>query len=286
MVKIARILMVGAHRIGAVCLSLQFDHNLTKFDQTYVVCPLPGNRLEKVFQKYNINTQGFVYINDQELVDQNPEISNWWFADDHRGTWLLQQAMKFIMLDQVDADVVFIHDGDTFCSEPYNCVIDGQLNLFYNSVSHPAEYYKAFENITGLPRQFSKSFITDMMPVFKSDWIALKSLMTEKFTHHWLRSLIDETPWNYTENLKWFSEYELLGNWTMSRHTQCELTEQHRFEYMFLELLTKDNLPPLVNCVIDRNKQGRILSFNYCNDTVPNLDNVLDKFRQIGISAH
>ena len=281
--KIARILMVGAHRIGAACLSLQFDHNLTRFDETYVVCPLPGDRLEKVFQKYNIDTTGFVYVNDRTLSDQHPELANWWFADDTRGSWLLQQAMKFLMLDRINADVVFIHDGDTFCSKPYACVVNGELNLMYNHVTHPKEYYQVFENITGLPRQSPDSFITDMMPVRKSDWIALKSLITNKFSPNWLNVLIEQTPWNYTENLKWFSEYEMLGNWAVSRNSRCHMTEQHRFEYMFAELLTQENITPDINCIIDRNKQGHILPFDYVNDAVPNLQIVLGKLHQLGI---
>lgn len=281
--KIARVLMVGAHRIGAACLSLQFDHNLTKFDKTYVVCPLPGDRLQKVFEKYNIDTRGFEYVNDYDLVAQNPELTHWYFADDTRGSWLLQQAIKFLMLDQIDADVVFIHDSDTFCIQPYRCVVDGKLNLFVNNVAHPKEYYQVFENITGLPRQHANSFIADMMPVFKSDWNVLKTLITNKFAHHWLDVLIEETPWNYTENLKWFSEYEFLGNWTMSQHSYYQLNTQCRYEYSFLEMLMPDKFSSEVNCLVDRNKQGQILPFDYANDTVRNLDAVLDRFQQSGL---
>jgi len=282
-VNIARVLMVGAHRIGAACLSLQFDYNLTKFDKTYVVCPLPGDRLQKVFEKYNINTQGFEYINDYDLVAQNPELTHWHFADDTRGSWLLQQAIKFLMLDKIQADVVFIHDSDTFCIHPYHGVVDGKLNLFVNNVVHPKEYYQVFENITGLPRQNNSSFITDMMPVFKSDWNVLKALITNKFEHPWLDVLIEETPWNYTENLKWFSEYEFLGNWTTSQHNQYQLTKQSRYEYSFLEMLMSGQLPAGTDCLIDRNKQGRIFPFNYGTNTVMNLDIVIDRFQQSGI---
>jgi len=282
-VNIARVLMVGAHRIGSACLSLQFDCNLTKFDKTYVVCPLPGDRLQKVFEKYNIDTGGFEYVNDYDLVAQNPELSHWHFADDTRGSWLLQQAIKFLMLDKIDADVVFIHDSDTFCIQPYHCVVDGKLNLFVNNVTHPKEYYQVFENITGLPRQHDSSFIADMMPVFKSDWNVLKTLITNKFEHHWLDVLIEETPWNYTENLKWFSEYEFLGNWATSQHDQYQLTEQNRYEYAFLEILMSGNFSSDVACLIDRNKQGRIFPFNYGTNTVMNLDIVIDRFQQLGI---
>lgn len=278
--------MIGAHRIGNACLSLQFDHNLTKFDQTFVVCPLGGDRMKKVFEKYKINTQGFVYVSDSDLFEKFPSVANWYMTGETRGSWLTQQAMKFCMLDTVDADVICIQDADIFFIKPYNCVVDNKLNVFYVAgryAKHPQQYYQAFENITGLPRQTEYSFVTDIMPVFKQDWHQLKSSIAQRFDQHWLDVLIDQTPWDYIENLKWFSEYEILGNWMVSQHTQFQLIEQGRFEYKRLEQLTHEDFPSGIDCQIERNPSGRILPFDYGTDTVLNLDAVLDRFVRAGL---
>ena len=276
--------MVGAHRIGNACLSLQFDYNLGKFDQTYVVSPLPASRLDQLFRNYNIDTSGFNYVTDYELIDQHPELASWHLGGDYRGSWLLQQAMKLHMLDQIDADVIFIQDADSFCTEPYQCVVDNKLNLFHlPDTSHTWEYYRAFENITGLERQTPHCFICDMMPVFKTDWDELKHTVTTRFNKSWIDVFLDQTPWDYIANVKWFSEYECLANWTISQHTRYQLTEQKRFEYKNIEQLTHHDLPQQFNCVSDKSPQGRILPFDYGTDTVENLSAVLDRFTRLGI---
>jgi hypothetical protein len=94
---------------------------------------------------------------------------------------------------------------------------------------------------------------------------------------------LDQTPWDYVANVKWFSEYELLANWAMSQHSQYQLVEQKRFEYKSIEQLTHHDLPTKFNCVSDKSPQGRILPFDYGTDTVGNLAAVLDRFTQLGI---
>ena len=280
--KTARIMPVGAHRIGNACLSLQFDSFLDQFDQTYIVSPLSGDRLQKVFEQYNINTTNFVFLTDQHVTDLYPEINNWYLTNDYRGSWLFQQALKLACIDLVDADVLFLQDADTFCTQPYSCVIDQQLNLFYQpNTDHQWGYYRAVENITGHTRLTPNSFVCDMMPVFKRDWISLKNHVTKTFADHWLNTIIDQTPWDHAASVKWFSEYELLANWSLLHNADTQLTEQKRFEFKSLEALTHQDFPADFNVISDKNPMGYLLSFDYATDTVHNLDVVLDRLRQL-----
>lgn len=272
---------VGAHRIGNACLTLQFDHNLDQFDNTYIVSPLPGDRLQKVFERYNINTTGFVYLTDQDLIDAYPQINNWYLTNDYRGSWLFQQALKLACIDHVDADLVFVQDADTWCSQPYSCTVNDQLNLFYQpNLDHQWGYYKASENLTGLPRPYPHSFVSDMMPVFKRDWIALRDRIINTFSGHWLDTIIDQTPWDHVAGVKWFSEYELLAHWSVYQNPEIVLTQQHRFEFKKLETLTHRDFPVQYNVVSDKNPTEILLMFDYATDTVYNLDAVLDRFKR------
>jgi hypothetical protein len=276
--KTARIMPVGGQRIGAACLSLQFDANLDRFDQTYIVSPLAGSRLDQVFQKYNIDTTGFVYILDQDLVDAYPQINNWNLTGDYRGSWLFQQALKLACIDQVDADLVFLQDADAFCNVPYQTLSGGQLNLFYvPNTNHAPGYYQAAQNITGHARATPHSFVCDMMPVYKENWVSLRNTISSRFNSHWLDAVIDQTPWDYVAGVKWFSEYELLANWTLTQRPETNLTIQHRFEVKNLEALTHRDFPKQFNCVIDKNPQGPTLPFDYASDTVLHLDAVLGR---------
>jgi hypothetical protein len=281
-VKTARIMPVGAHRIGNACLSLQFDSFLDQFDQTYIVSPLSGDRLQKVFEQYNIDTTNFVFLTDQQIIDLYPQISNWYLTNDYRGSWLFQQALKLACVDLVDAEVLFLQDADTFCTQPYSCVVDQQLNLFFQpNTDHQWGYYRVVENITGHARLTTNSFVCDMMPVFKKDWISLKNHVTDTFTGHWLNTIIDQTPWDHAASVKWFSEYELLANWSLLHNADTQLTEQKRFEFKSLEALTHRDFPADFNVISDKNPQGYLLAFDYATDTVHNLDVVVDRLRQL-----
>lgn len=271
---------VGAHRIGNACLSLQFDHYLQPFDQTYIISPLNGQRLDAVFRKYGINTENFVYLLDQKIVEQYPEIKNWNLSGDYRGPWLFQQAIKLSMLDRLDHDVLFLHDADTFCTQPYQYQVDGKLQLWHlPNISHAPGYYEGFRAITGLERQTPHCFVCDMMPVFKADWISLKTLVEQRHCMHFLNAMIEYTPWDYIANVKWFSEYELLGNWALAQSSNVELVEQRRFEFKKLEQVTHNDFPVNFNVISDKNPQMNMLSFDFASDIVQNYDAVFERLK-------
>jgi hypothetical protein len=95
-----------------------------------------------------------------------------------------------------------------------------------------------------------------------------------------LDAVIDQTPWDYTNGVKWFSEYELLANWSVYQNPDIVLTQQHRFEFKKLEALTHRDFPADFNVVSDKNPTEIILMFDYATDTVYNLDAVLDRLNR------
>ncbi len=276
---------VGAHRIGNACLTLQFDHNLQPFDRTYIISPLDGPRLDAVFRKYGIDTSNFVYLTDQEVVDQYPQIKNWNLSGDYRGPWLFQQAVKLSMIDHLDFDLLLLHDADTFCTQPYEYERNGKLQLFHlPNISHAPGYYEGFRAFTGIERVTPHCFVCDIMPVYKSDWNNLKNLVEQRHSRHFLDAMIEYTPWDYIANVKWFSEYETLGNWALaSRPDQFELIEQKRFEFKKLEQVTHHDFPRDFNVISDKNPQMNMFSFDFASDTVHNYDAVYNRFKLVGL---
>jgi hypothetical protein len=273
---------VGAHRIGNACLTLQFDKFLTEFDQTYIISPLDGTRLDAVFRKYGINTDNFVYVADQEIINKHPQASNWNLHADYRGPWLFQQAIKLAMIDDLSHDIVFLQDADTFCTQRYDIVVDGRLQLWHlPNVSHAPGYYEGFRNITGLERQTPHCFVCDMMPVFNNDWINLRELVEQRFDTHWLDSIIDNTPWDYVANVKWVSEYELLGNWALAQNSKVDLVVQNRFEFKNLEQIVYRDFPVGFNVISDKNPQMNLLRFDFASDIVDNYEAVFGRLRHL-----
>ena len=275
--KIVRALFVGSYRVSHACLSLLFDHYIKNIDQTYVFTNYPSNQLDKAFKKYNIDTSTFIYVQDAEMNSKYPTMRNWWFHDDPRGSWLYQQALKLASLDYIDADVVLIQDPDTFCIKDYQCVVDGKPNLFILPFErHSDGYYQVLENSLGITRQTKHCFVSEFMPMFKNDWLSLKHTLETRNNRDCFDAIIENVP--PQDNLRWFSEYEFLGNWMLTQRP-VNFLEQKRFQYKTFDEL--DNLTTDYNCVCDAiPKLSNSLLFDFDTGTVTNFNQAFDKVKK------
>ena len=253
--SVVRIVFLGRYRIPHACVSMQFDHYLEGIDQTVIATPVPKQELWPIFERHGINTDNFYYVNDQEIYDRYPEVNHWVFADDYRGWWLRQQAIKLAYLDYLQYDVALMHDPDTFMVEPYRCWDNNQLNmLILPNVTH-GSYNGVMESVLGIPRQTEHCFVTELVAVVKADWTALKHTLEQRHQQTFLDAIIDHVPgmptvppWGTGNLIKWFSEYEFLGNWAMTQRT-VNFVEQRRFEYDSLDKM--QNFTKNYNCFAD-----------------------------------
>lgn len=240
--SVARVLFLAKYRVPHACFALQFDHYLEGIDTTVVASPVPQHELWPVFAKYGIDTTGWTYINDSVIYERYPEVNNWVFPDDYRGWWLRQQAIKLAYLDYLEHDVVLMHDADTFMIEPYRCYSNGQLNLLSLLNTTQGSYNGVFEAVTGHAHPSPHCFVTELCAVRKQDFALLKSHLQQRWPDKkWLDAIIDAVPgmptvppWGSGNIIKWFSEYELLGNWAVLQGN-IAYQEQRRYEYNHLD---------------------------------------------------
>lgn len=275
--KIARAIFIAGYRIPHACLTLQFDQYLERIDQTYIFTNVDVEYLDSVFRKYNIVTDNFIYVHDSEMDARWPTMRNWVYPDDYRGTWLYQQALKLASVEYCDADVTLIQDPDTFCIKPYSCLTeDGKLILFIlPNETHSPGYYRALNSL-GIKRQTPHCFVSEFMPVYKEDWLSAKATIERISGRDVFDSIIDAVP--YENNIKWFSEYEFLGNWIMTQR-EVEMTEQRRFQYKTLDEL--DNLSLDYNCVCDAVPNlSNSIQFDWTTKTVIDFDPIFQKVKK------
>jgi len=241
---VTRILFLARYRVPHACFALQWDHNLQGIDYTIVASPVAKEELWPVFHKYGIDTTRFEYIPDSVIYERYPQVDNWVFPDDYRGWWLRQQAIKLSFLDYIQEEVMLMHDPDTFMIQPYRCYNNGKLNLMSLMNTTQGSYEGVFEAITGFPRQTPHCFVTELVPVRCTDWVALRNHVWNRWPDkHWLDAIIEAVPgmptvppWGTGNIIKWFSEYEFVGNWAV-KSGRVEYTPQLRFEYDDLEKL-------------------------------------------------
>lgn len=252
---VARVIFLARYRIPHACITMQFDHFLEGIDRTVISSPVPKDELWSIFQQYNIDTTNFEYLPDSVILNEYPEIDHWVFDNDYRGKWLWQQALKLAVRDYLDDEVILIHDPDTFMVEPYRCYNNGRLNYLIIPNTTHGSYDGVLESVLGIERQTPHCFVTELVPIHRDDWQALKTFLEHKHNKWFLDAIIDNVkgmptipPWGNGELIKWFSEYEFVGNWAMYRH-EIDTQEQRRFEYDSLEKLK--NFTREYNCFAD-----------------------------------
>lgn len=242
---VSRVLFLAKYRVPHAAFAMQFDHNLQGIDYTVIASPMTKDELEPVWGKYNIDSSRFQYVNDEIIYRKYPEVNNWVFHDDYRGWWLRQQAIKLAYLDYLNEDIMLMHDADTFMTEAYNPFVNNKLNMLTLMNTCQGSYNGVFEAVTGLPHQSPHCFVTELCAVSKMDFVCLRHHIEERFPKtKWLDAIINAVPgmptvppWGNGNIIKWFSEYELLGNWATYRG-RLTLQEQRRYEYNTLHKIS------------------------------------------------
>jgi hypothetical protein len=134
-----------------------------------------------------------------------------------------------------------MQDPDTFMIKPYRAENNGQLNLLALMNTTQGSYHGVFEAITGILHPSPHCFVTELCAVRKTDFVALKQHIQSRWPDKkWLDAIIDAVPgmptvppWGTGNIIKWFSEYELLGNWAVTQGN-VTLQSQLRYEYSTL----------------------------------------------------
>lgn len=283
---VSRVMFLAKYRVPHAVFAMQFDHNLQGIDCTVIASPLTREELEPVWAKYNIDSSRFRYVNDKVIYHKYPEVNNWVFPDDYRGWWLRQQAIKLAYLDYLNEDIMLMHDPDTFMIEPYRCWENNRINLLaLQNVTH-GSYNGVFEAVTGLPHNSKDCFVTELCAVRKIDFACLKYHIEERFPKKkWLDAIIEAVPgmptvppWGNGNVIKWFSEYELLGNWALHRGN-ANIQFQNRYEYQSLGDIGRfnkqhnavcDAIPNLINSMVIDWDTLNIENFNTYLELVKN----------------
>jgi len=273
---ITRLIFCAPYRIPISTVSLKFDYNLLGVSRNIIVSPVNTQDLFKYLSRYGIDTNRFEHIQDQELIDKYPDVAHWSIDGDPRNDWLKQQALKLAALDYIDYSVALIHDPDTWMTEPYRCINDSRLNMLVQQNVTEGSYDLVLPNVLKIKRQSPHCFVTEFMPVKKSIWTSLKMHVEQLHNKPFLQAIIDAVPFtppfNGAPALKWFSEYEFLGNWTLTQES-IDYTYQRRFSFTNLKDLDRAEITDC-NSICDQSPGYQLtLGFDdWHTGNIPNYD--------------
>jgi hypothetical protein len=87
-------------------------------------------------------------------------------------------------------------------------------------------------------------------------------------------------PWGNGELIRWFSEYEFIGNWAMSRHPDITMEFQRRYHYDDMSKINGFD-PSFHTAVCDAVPNlSRSLQFDWEKNEVVDLEYHMDKIRE------
>jgi hypothetical protein len=139
---------------------------------------------------------------------------------------------------------------------PYEPLKDGVLN-FQGAGKRTAQLglLRKHQECLGFERLTPHCFISEFVPVLKQDFNDLVKFLEETHQKKWLDAMIDSCPpeptvppWGNGELIRWFSEYEFIGNWIMSRRP-ITMEFQRRYHYDNMEKIG-DFDPALSHCCV------------------------------------
>ena len=223
-----RAIFVHQSRIADLVLTLKFDDFVAPADKTYIFYSGDSEQhLLSVLALHDIDTSNFEILLDRHYWNSTQcRVQVYQF-----GGWIYQQLLKLWALDTLPwDDVLLIQDCDTFLTEYYNW---HDATMFYvPNRTAPQDYDQWNQLLVG--QDFSvqprRLYVSEFMPVTKSAWLTLKQRIEEQHDMPWLEAMHRIFERNTVPHVQiWFSEYELLGNWSQKQRP-TQVIPQRRFE--------------------------------------------------------
>jgi len=230
-------MFIGENRVVDSVLTLRHDRFLKpRPDRTIIYCSdlLDIDYIKSLYSKYQINTQGFEFYHDRDLLAQHPDgdlLKNDRFINSLIIPWYLkQQFYKLMALDMCDDDYVLIADCDRFCVQPYEYFNHGNPVLFgigadpgkstttpgVDGDGHSVHCYYYMTYLTGIKDFYKGCWASEFLPITKLQWTELKTHI-EKHCGlplvETILTLLKNRDGN--RNAYDFSEYCLLAQWLL-----------------------------------------------------------------------
>lgn len=135
----------------------------------------------------------------------------------HKGIagWYYQQFLKLELTRSLNNGYVLIWDADTIPLKNLKFISEAQEPIYYFGNENHVPYYEFNNRLLNLEKKFLKSFIAQCLPVHTNDVIDLVQQIESTYQCDFVRSIINCIDPN--GSLQQFSEYELVGNFVMSK---------------------------------------------------------------------
>jgi len=263
-----RLFFIHQDYVADSVLTLRYDHYLQPEIKNTTIYYGTDNReqtLLNTFKQFEIITDKMSVVLDCDLV--NPYCSPLNINIYQFGGWISQQLLKLIALDQCDSDQILIQDCDTFAIQKSTFFRNNLPVCAVVPTLTPKRYNEYYSQITQLDCNVDSCFVSEFMPVLKTDWINLRNRIEDIHQCHWLQALCNLFKQD-VEKQVWFSEYQMLGLWAKNQHPNLETFIQNRLylnKVEFNSLMFTNHNFACNGCFFSLSELETLLS-NNCNE--------------------
>lgn len=256
-----RITLIEKNRLLDAAITFRHDRFLhPEIDRTMIYTNADVSFAKDFLARHQVVVDNFVFVDDQSVFDCDTALQD---LSSYIRTHLMQQVIKLHALDTIDDEKLLIQDSDTWRIHPYHFFSGNHPRvLMLPNQTQMIEYEQYLNKFTGLSRLTQHCFVTEFMPILKSDWLKLKKKIEDHCKMPWLDAfkeifMQDKMSGEYL----YFSEYEILGNWLLHLRPDLAMIEQKRLS------VCKDNIQKIKNRTINqRVKQDSICLQLYGDD--------------------
>jgi hypothetical protein len=208
-----------------------------KYSSKYIIKNIDAKKFQVVVPAEDLNIFKEVTPSSIEVIDENSILKELNFNKikellpgrlKFMTGWYFQQFLKLQSIANLPSGSLgLIWDSDTIPLKKLSFVNpNGSLN-FYTSNEDHRDYFTANKNILGIEKLNSKSFISQCAPFYADHMVSLLGEIESKHGVIWFESIISCLE---GDSVNLFSEYELIGNYLLSRHNELVNLNPHPWE--------------------------------------------------------
>jgi FkbM family methyltransferase len=225
------------------------SRNIVKFinADNYIVV-VPGNSIDV----FTLHTHPrFSIISENNLLDKFDLDKLLLNINQNRISWYKQQFIKLELLYRLKThEKAILWDADTIPLKPLRFFTDNGSPIFYSSYEFHYPYFKAIENLLGMKKIISKSFISQCFPVTQEIMNDFFNYVESYNSKSWYEAIIDCIEKKEDSG---FSEFETIGtfithnctdqlNWNYSLWSRFGFDEIKKVEIDFVNIENNFNL--------------------------------------------
>lgn len=213
--NIELIIPIAAQDIDIAMISIPFIKKYIEPTKIYIIS---NSCIKKTVEAF-----GLEFIDENKMVEGLSfeivrDILKQYGAEKRTG-WYFQQFLKMAYSQICGTDYYLSWDADTIPLRTLSMFCENGIPILNMKREYHKPYFDTIENLFGIKKNASKSFIAEHMIFNKTIMIEIISNISQKSNGVWFENIIKAIPQEYIQQ-SGFSEFETYGTYVLEHYPQ------------------------------------------------------------------